>query len=199
MAEPDRISAASVQLLPFPGGRRDLAAFAITGQVQRRGRQMVLQLALSWPPESAATTAAAATAGSIVWPDPAAGAPQRRDGLWQHTCLELFVAAAGQPGYWEFNLAPNGDWAAYRLEGYRQGLRPEPAYAALPFSCSHSPGRFALELDLLLPPPLQASQPLQAAVTAVLEHGDGALSTWALHHGGSEPDFHRRDGFLLRL
>lgn len=41
---------------------------------------------------------------------PRAPRPQRCDDLWQHTCLEAFVAESGHEGYWEFNLAPSGHW-----------------------------------------------------------------------------------------
>jgi len=33
----------------------------------------------------------------------------------------------------------------------------------------------------------------------VLERRNGALEYWALSHPGPEADFHRRDGFSLRL
>jgi hypothetical protein len=194
MAAMERTSTAAFNLEPFGGAGGPLAsAITITGQVARQGRRLELHAALTW------RQGRGDDGQAIVWPAAADGPPQRRDGLWQHTCLEVFVAAAELPCYWEFNLAPNGDWAAYRLDGYRQGLRPEPAYSALTVDSSPGPGRFTLALDCLLPPPIKAGQRLLVAVSAVLEHRSGELSYWALHHGGSEPDFHRRDGFLLRL
>jgi hypothetical protein len=36
-------------------------------------------------------------------------------------------------------------------------------------------------------------------VTAVLQQQSGSCSYWALRHPGPEADFHRRDGFALRL
>jgi hypothetical protein len=50
-----------------------------------------------------------------------------------------------------------------------------------------------------LPAALAAVQPLELAVTAVLEQRNGLISYWALQHGGPEADFHRRDGFVLRI
>ncbi|MEL0340336.1 MAG: hypothetical protein VXA52_09230, partial [Synechococcus sp.] len=67
-----------------------------------------------------------APADELIWPV-AAASPQRRDELWQSTCLELFIAQPNEPRYWEINLAPSGDWNVYRLDGYRQGLQAEPA------------------------------------------------------------------------
>ncbi|PHX67618.1 MAG: hypothetical protein CK549_05175, partial [Cyanobium sp. Baikal-G2] len=32
--------------------------------------------------------------------------PLRQDLLWQATCLEFFLAAAGNSDYWEYNLSP---------------------------------------------------------------------------------------------
>jgi len=37
------------------------------------------------------------------------------------------------------------------------------------------------------------------AITAVLQSRDGTCSYWALLHPGPEADFHRREGFALRL
>ncbi|MCU0530111.1 MAG: DOMON-like domain-containing protein [Cyanobium sp. Prado107] len=121
--------------------------------------------------------------------------PQRRDGLWQHTCLEAFLAVAGQEGYWELNLAPSGHWNLYRLDGYRRNLRPDPRLTALPLELRHSPETFRLGASLPLPPPLTEAEELELALTAVLEHADGGLSYWALAHPPGEADFHWRGGW----
>ena len=121
--------------------------------------------------------------------------PQRRDELWQHTCLEAFLAVAGQEGYWELNLAPAGDWNLYRLDGYRRNLRAEPALQALPVEVTRTAGRLDLRAALPLPAPLAQAAELELGLTAVLEHDDGALSYWALAHPPGEPDFHWRGGW----
>lgn len=155
-------------------------------------------------------------AAAVLFPAPST-CPQRRDGLWQHTCLEAFLAPVGgedpigeQP-YWEFNLAPSGDWNVYRLETYRQGLRPEPFITELPFSVErprrasalepHALELPALELSLScsLPPPLAGAAALQVGLSAVIEDHGGQLSYWALSHPGPEADFHHRGGWTLRL
>ncbi|MEB3234818.1 MAG: DOMON-like domain-containing protein [Cyanobacteriota bacterium] len=130
-------------------------------------------------------------------------APIRGDGLWQHTCLEAFVGASAQEPYWEFNLAPNGAWNVYRLDGYRRGLQQESFYDALPFAVDRQPqqGPGVLEVVLAcpLPAPLARAAELQVGLSAVLEDQRGGLSYWALAHPGPEADFHDRRGWLLRL
>ncbi|MFN6338980.1 MAG: DOMON-like domain-containing protein [Cyanobacteriota bacterium] len=133
---------------------------------------------------------------------PADGPPERADNLWEHTCFELFLAAEGEAPYWEVNLSPSGAWNLYRLDGYRQGLRPEPDRDTLPFAVSRSPGLVEVRLDLSLPAELARTcrqRPLWLGVTAVIERRGGELSYWALAHGGAEADFHRREDFLMRL
>jgi len=121
--------------------------------------------------------------------------PERRDGLWQTTCLEFFVAVVGAEPYWEFNLSPAGHWNVYRLDGYRLGLRPEPAFPALPFTVAQTADAFELQGAWDLSVLVEPQQPLAMAITAVVELRSGAIGYWALAHPGPEPDFHRRDGF----
>jgi hypothetical protein len=173
------------RLVPFRSSP-SLAAFELEGHVARNGQVLQLRYRLRGP------------LGQLLIPEPAT-APQRWDGLWQHTCFEAFWAVSGNAAYWELNLSPAGHWNLYRLSGYRQDLVPEPSLASLPLQVRHGPGDLALELELKLPPSLGPATPLQLAVTAVLEHRDRTLSTWALVHPGPEADFHRRDGFLLEL
>jgi len=48
--------------------------------------------------------------------------------------LKAFFAEPGEERYWEINLAPNGHWNVYRLDRYRQGLRPEPLVSGLTYA-----------------------------------------------------------------
>jgi hypothetical protein len=121
--------------------------------------------------------------------------PERRDGLWHSSCLEFFVAVDGEEPYWEFNLSPTGHWNVYRLDGYRLGLRPEPAFAALPFTVAQTADALELQATWDLSVLVEPQQPLEMAITAVVELRSGAIGYWALAHPGPEPDFHRRDGF----
>ena len=40
---------------------------------------------------------------------------------------------------------------------------------------------------------------LEVGITAVIEHSDGRLSYWALHHPAAEADFHHRGGFTIQV
>jgi hypothetical protein len=132
---------------------------------------------------------------------PAAAAPQRRDLLWQTTCLELFLARQGADDYWEFNVSPAGHWNVYHLEGYRQGLQAEPDYRELPVQLSRSPQELILTLRCPLPPDLQRdrSASLEVGITAVVEGADGSIGYWALLHPSREADFHDRGGFCINI
>jgi len=130
---------------------------------------------------------------------PAAAAPRRRDALWQTTCFECFLAAPGTEPYWEVNLSPSGDWNVYHLSGYREGLAAEPAISSLPFTLERHGSGLTLALNLDLAALVEADQPLDLAITAVLALADGSTLFWALFHPGAEADFHRREGFVLRL
>jgi hypothetical protein len=182
------MAAAEFQLKPF--GATGAPGIEIGGTVERHGGLLQLEIRVAAP--------AGDGPAAIVWPC-ADQPPQRHDGLWRHTCLEMFLTHPDDEGYWEFNLAPNGHWNVYQLEGYRRGLRPDLHYTSLPFNISQQGGRTALVLRCPLPAPLAQRRPLQLAITAVLEHRADPTSYWALHHGGLEADFHRRDGFQLVL
>ncbi|MCT0224156.1 DOMON-like domain-containing protein [Synechococcus sp. CS-1328] len=163
-----------------------VAGLSLTGWIQRLGPELRIHYCLQAP------------LAELLLPPPAQQ-PQRCDDLWMHTCLEAFLAVEGDDPYWEINLSPSGDWNVYRLEGYRLGLTPEASVTALPFLCQQRPQQLELALPCPLPPPLAAAAALQVGISAVIEHRGGALSTWALAHPGPEADFHRRDGFLLRI
>lgn len=176
-------------LHPFEGSASDLG-LQLRGQLARQGDHLRVCYQLSGDLDS------------VVLPGPAEGGPKRRDGLWEHTCLELFLAAEGAQPYWEVNLAPSGHWNFYRLESYRQGLAPVPDRQELPFTVSHGAGGLEVALEFALPTELAQAcrqHPLRLGVTAVIEQRGGALSYWALAHSGPEADFHRREDFLLRL
>lgn len=169
-------------LQPAPADQPQASALRISARAERHGPELLLSYVLSGPLEQL----------RIPPPEPQ---PQRRDGLWHHTCLEAFLAVAGREPYWELNLAPAGHWNLYRLDGYRRNLRPEPALQALALEVERSACNLQLRARLTLPPALAEATELELALTAVLEHGDGALSYWALAHPPGEPDFHWRGGW----
>jgi hypothetical protein len=124
------------------------------------------------------------------------------DLLWQHTCCEIFIASKGMPTYYEFNLSPSGEWAAYAFDGYRsrageacaEGLAPEVAVRG-------SAGMLELDAVIRLDrlSKLRSGAPLALALSAVVEDSDRALSYWALRHPPGKPDFHHPQAFALEL
>ena len=132
---------------------------------------------------------------SVRWP--ASRTPAFRDGLWHHSCLELFAAAVGG-AYREFNFSPSGEYALYDFDAYRSGMRPvtprqEPRIHARSSAASWSV-EAGVPADLLM---LPAGAAHLLGVTAVIEAGDGTLSYWAVHHPAAKPDFHHRGGFVI--
>jgi hypothetical protein len=158
----------------------------ITGDLGQRGQVLALRYELRGP------------LGELVIPTPAA-LPARRQGLWEATCFEFFLAAQEAPGYWEFNLSPAGHWNAYRFAAYREGMTEEGAITALPFSLQRRPDALLLSLELDLARLVWPGRPLRAGVTAVLQLAGGRMTYWDLTHPGPQPDFHRRDSFTIEL
>src|ERR1700722_4230711 len=54
---------------------------------------------------------------------PLPSGPGRANELWRHTCFEIFLRKPADDAYCEFNFAPSLQWAAYRFDGYRCGMR----------------------------------------------------------------------------
>jgi hypothetical protein len=128
---------------------------------------------------------------------PGPGAPQRTDRLWEHTCFEAFLAMPGQDPYWELNLSPSTEWAAYRFLRYREAGGPAPDLEPR-ITVQRSPERLELHAVAALGA-LDTDRGLQVGLSAVVESLDGALSYWALRHGPGRPDFHHRAAFALEL
>jgi hypothetical protein len=179
------MSERTFRLKPFEAAMAP-SGLRLAGSIRREGGVLSLRYELSGPTES------------LILPT-AVPSPQRRDGLWQHTCLECFLAVPGNAGYWEVNLSPSGDWNVYRLSGYRTDLRPETAIRSLPIAVERGEGQLRLEARLDLAATVAPGDPLEVAICAVLEGNNGTLSHWAVTHGGAVPDFHRREDFLLHL
>lgn len=129
-----------------------------------------------------------------------AGTPgQRRDGLWQQTCCELFVAhAPATPSlprpYREFNFSPAGEWAAYDFAAYRQPSDPCPTLA--PPSLANRYEGAVLQLDVCLPAASVPDSLLSLQASVVLCAADGQCSHWAFAHPAPRPDFHHPAGFV---
>jgi hypothetical protein len=132
---------------------------------------------------------------------PPAAAPARVDGLWRSTCFEAFLRAPPSEAYCEFNFAPSTEWAAYRFDSYREGMRAEGGIAAPRLEIEASGERLSLSasLDLAGVPDLPGDAAWRLGLSAVIEEADGRKSYWALAHPPGRPDFHRADCFLHEL
>ncbi len=172
-------------LQPFAEGA-PVPPFSITGAISRRGTHLTITYTLAGPLQELVIA-------------PLAEEPARQWVLWETTCFEFFLAIQDAVGYWEFNLSPAGHWNVFRLASYRQGLQEEPVFKALPFTVQRQPEVLTLTLEVDLAAIIPAGQPLEAAISSVLQHEDGRLSYWALTHSGPEPDFHWREGFVIKL
>ena len=163
-------------LIPHPSSPP--AGLTLEVEARRAGRVLSLEYVVAGPVEM------------VRWPQAAARA--RTDELWRTTCFEAFVRTAD--GYVEYNLSPSGAWAAYRFDGYREGMRRLEITA--PFIVTRmAPGRFGLTVDVDLPEDATDA----VGLTAVVEGLDGAIAYWALAHPSDKPDFHHPDSFALEL
>lgn len=128
-------------------------------------------------------------ADALIWD---AGRPGKTDGLWRHTCCELFLKPAGE-GYLEFNFSPSTQWAAYQFDRYREGMRDASCVPRLAVELSRTSLMLGIEIDI------DEAVAYSAGLSAVIETKDGAKSYWALRHPPGKPDFHHPDCFALKL
>jgi hypothetical protein len=131
---------------------------------------------------------------------PAPQTPAATDGLWQHTCLEAFVAEGDTNAYREFNFSPSGQWAAYGFTAYRQ--RGEWVASQPPAMTLKQTGDNLVLVVMVSAadlPVKKVDNPGLLGLTAVIEAVDGSKSYWALRHPAGQPDFHHRDGFVHEI
>lgn len=172
----------SFSLIEFPNTTP--APCKVSGQIRREGSVIQLHYELK---------------GTSSVQIPAPIAPDRRFDLWEATCFEWFVGVAGAIDYWEFNLAPSGQWNCFHLENYRKGLREEEAIEELPFAVNHQNDRLTLDLTLDLGALIVTDLPIEVGITAVVQAQSRELHYLALAHCCEEADFHRRDSFQIYL
>ena len=120
------------------------------------------------------------------------------DGLWAHTCFELFIAVNDEVGYYEFNFSPSTQWAAYAFDHYRVRntdwhLTQEPIIVVTQTSTHLSLEARVAAADL---PMIKANSSIQLGLTAVIEMNTGQHAYWALKHPEDQPNFHHRAGFI---
>jgi hypothetical protein len=120
------------------------------------------------------------------------------DGLWRHTCMEVFVSPGVPGAYLEFNFAPSGQWAAYRFSGYRAGMAPLTGLRPPRIELRRQSDRLLLSADVELPADLAGAH-LRLGLAAVVEDTIGRIDYWALRHAGERPDFHHPDSFGFEI
>lgn len=125
--------------------------------------------------------------------------PTRKNNLWKNTCFEFFLAVRDLPQYWEFNLSASGDWNVYCFQDYRAGMKEELSFSSLPFKVRNQAESFQLDLECDLSEIIDKQNPIEIAVSAVIQYTDNDLSYWALTHRNSEADFHFRESFMIKL
>lgn len=127
--------------------------------------------------------------------------PDRIDGLYHHTCLEIFLKSG--ESYLECNFAFSGDWCLFLFEGYRKASSPAGELNKKLFNIDHisrSKEEASLGVSLHLDQmDFWKDSPSHLGLSTVLEHPKRLLSYWALTHVSDKPDFHRSESFIGKL
>ncbi len=172
-------------LKPLPSADL-LPHLEITGDITRSSNKLLISYVLSGP------------LAELMVPAPA-DVSLRKNGLWEETCFEFFLAPATSDHYWEFNLSTTGHWNVYRFTSCREGMQEETAFTALPFSVLLFSGSLQLSLEVELDKIVSANQALKIGISAVIKTINGRTTFWALTHPGPQADFHQRDAFIIEL
>ena len=99
--------------------------------------------------------------------------------MWQTTCFEAFLRAAGEDGYREWNFAPSGNWAAYDFTGHREGMAEADVGAPPYIRMEDNFTWWAVGRDDRR---RRRHGVASSGLSAVLEEKDGTKSYWALAH-----------------
>jgi hypothetical protein len=132
---------------------------------------------------------------------PHTDSPTRRDELWLTTCFEAFIRPHGSEAYFELNLSPSGDWASYRFDFYRGGMR-DAKIVGHPDDDVWIEAGIRMQdasFDTSCEPELDFSLGWDIGLSAVIEEVDGTKSYWALAHGAGPPNFHNSACFAYYL
>ena len=125
---------------------------------------------------------------------------RRSEGLWQHSCFEIFLGSPNGSSYLEFNFSPSSQWACYEFAGYRSGGTNREMLVRPVNQCECSARTIELTATVFLGQDwLLRMQPFRIGLAAVVEEASGALSYWALKHVTPQPDFHREQCWLLEF
>jgi hypothetical protein len=139
------------------------------------------------------------TLGQIRIPTPRP--PRKVDGLWNHTCCELFVRVSAEESYYEFNFAPSGEWAVYAFQTHRHRVAGGESVSSPQIMFYKTGGVMELSASVSLGQlsSLHTRAKLSVGLATVVEDVNGRLSYWALAHGDGKPDFHNPVAFALDL
>jgi hypothetical protein len=124
---------------------------------------------------------------------------QRAERLWEHTCFEAFIAPESGARYFELNFSPSTQWAAYELDGYRQGMRPVALAKAPSIVVANAADELSVTASVELGALRDAPWPWRIGLTAVVEDRAGGRAYFALEHPREKPDFHDAAGFTALL
>jgi hypothetical protein len=132
---------------------------------------------------------------------PAPSPPERTENLWEHTCFEVFFRPVDSQTYFELNISPSTQWAAYRFDDYRAGMK-DLSLPSIP-KIYHDES-MARVMDIEVAFDLKAlrafaANDMRVGASAVIEDRNGRKSYWAVRHPSSKPDFHHRDACSLLL
>src|ERR1700730_9713206 len=132
---------------------------------------------------------------------PAAVAAAPTDELWRRTCFEAFVGTSPGPDYYEFNFAPSTQWATYRFDSYRSGIRVATEISAPRIEVQSSRACYRLQASLEMDQmsSLRIDGAWRIGLAAVIEDTSGHKSYWALAHPPGKADFHHSDSSAANL
>lgn len=138
----------------------------------------------------------AETLEAVIWPVSRA-TPVRKDGLWQTTVFELFLAEPGGDQYLEINASPSGDWNVYSFTSERHGMKEVSQIKESPIRRFSRSDRSA-EMQIEIPCSMFAAGSIEFGATVIIDWG-ADKEYWALKHASDRPDFHKRASFIGRL
>ena len=119
---------------------------------------------------------------------------ERKEGLWNSNCFEIFVKEATSTAYTEWNFAPTGEWFSLVFSDYRKRddnrEAPHPLHGEWNFTEDSVRGNFHIPLQFHKTDSFQNKQAILVGLSSILLTPGGKPSYWALSHQGSQADFH---------
>jgi hypothetical protein len=118
----------------------------------------------------------------------------RANELWKTTCFEIFLGVPNESNYWEFNFSPAKEkWNLYAFDDYRAPQPPSPSEDFVLSMIQANGDILKCELNAKIP-----LTHMEAALTAVIRTQQES-HYFSLKHAGTQPDFHLRDSFVVKI